>query len=253
MSRYPKLTIVAATLVFAVASYSKAPASTPPGSTAACKDGSYSTAASKSGACSGHGGVKKWYGAAAEASAAPEAAPAAKSTKSKAEKSEKAEKAEKAPAPAVKTSKSDKGDKSETHAPAVSSQQAAATGQCKDGSYSTAASKSGACSGHGGVKDWYAGAAAPALAPAAAAAPMTRSAPAAASAPAPAPRATAAATAPAMPAAGGGKGQVWVNKESKVYHCPSDKWYGKTKDGAYMSESSAVAQGFHADHGKACQ
>ena len=73
MSRYPKLTIVAATLVFAVASYSKAPASTPPGSTAACKDGSYSTAASKSGACSGHGGVKDWYAGAA----APAVVPAA--------------------------------------------------------------------------------------------------------------------------------------------------------------------------------
>lgn len=45
-------------------------ATRPEGSTAACKDGSYSEAAMKSMACKGHKGIATWYGASKAHSAA---------------------------------------------------------------------------------------------------------------------------------------------------------------------------------------
>jgi hypothetical protein len=57
--------------------------------------------------------------------------------------------------------------------------------------------------------------------------------------------------APAAPrteqAPGGGDGKVWVNTKSGVYHKEGDRWYGKTKEGKYMTEDEAIKAGYRAD------
>ena len=132
-------------------------------------------------------------------------------------------------------------------APVASVAQApAVTATCKDGTSFSGTSRSGACRGHGGVQSWGS-------TPAAAASPSpSPSAPPAATQAAPAPRPAAnqptSSGARATPSAG----QVWVNTPSKVYHCPGDRYYGKTKHGEYMTESAAVAAGDKPSHGQKC-
>ena len=126
---------------------------------------------------------------------------------------------------------------------------AGATGECKDGTFSTAEHKSGACGHHGGVKLWFP--------EKKAAIPVSKAPVQPAPAPAAIPDAIAVAPAPApvpapAPTAAAATGKVWVNKTTHVYHCSTDKWYGKTKHGAYMSEAEAIAAGNHGDHKKTC-
>lgn len=147
---------------------------------------------------------------------------------------------------------------------------AGSTGECKDNTYTSAASKRGACKGHGGVKEWYATEKSEPKASKSASHSKTKAeAPAATGAATPAPAATTPAAAPpamsakptptksasaerSTPAPGGGAGKVWVNTESHVYHCQGTRWYGTTKQGEYMTEAEAKSKGAHADHGKAC-
>jgi hypothetical protein len=116
---------LATALAFGVASLD---AQAPKGSTGQCKDGSYTKAQTKKGACSKHGGVQTWF-ADAKATAAPT---------SKA-----------APPP-------EKGTAPKTTATAKAPADAKdATAKCKDGTYSYAKQHRGACSSHGGVAEWY--------------------------------------------------------------------------------------------------
>ena len=42
------------------------------------------------------------------------------------------------------------------------------------------------------------------------------------------------------------KGMVWVNTSSKIYHYEGDRWYGKTKEGKFMTEADAIKAGYRA-------
>lgn len=161
---------------------------------------------------------------------------------------------------------------------------AGSTGECKDGTYTSNATKRGACAGHKGVKTWYESQAAspsektpkaaketkaekaakttestaPAKSPATAAGAGAMGAAGAAattntaSSPSAAKKASKDSAMSTTAAAGGGPGKVWVNTSSNVYHCMNDEWYGKTKQGQYMSEADAKAKGARAARGKAC-
>ena len=230
-----RMLIVAAALAVATGAWAKAPA----GSTGECKDGTYTTAAQKEGACSSHGGVKKWL--------------------AKEDKSAKADKAAK-----TADKQSTKVDKPKVAAETNATRPGDATGECKDGSFTTSPTKAGACSGHKGVKNWYGstmkgtteskastttmGGAATSAAPnGTSARPSSSNASSTMGAPS-----AGSSRSASTPAAGGGAGQVWVNTDSKVYHCQKDSLYGKTKQGEYMSESQAKAMGARPSRGKAC-
>jgi hypothetical protein len=138
---------------------------------------------------------------------------------------------------------------------------AGSTGECKDGTYTQAESKKGACRGHKGVKEWYAESesksekSSKTKKESAAAAPAAAPAMAPAAAPKPTTTASSKKSSEGMrteAAPGGGAGKVWVNTSSKVYHCSGDEWYGKTKEGEYMSESQAKASGARPARNKAC-
>ena len=107
----------------------------PANATAQCKDGTYSTAKTKKGACSSHGGVQTWFADESAKDAKADAKGAAKATKDAAKDTKDAAK------DALKARPSD--------APKD------ATAKCKDGTFSMAKQHRGACSSHGGVAEWY--------------------------------------------------------------------------------------------------
>jgi hypothetical protein len=56
----------------------------------------------------------------------------------------------------------------------------------------------------------------------------------------------------ATQAAGAAADKVWVNTKTNVYHCPGERYYGKTKEGRYMTESEAKKSGAKGERGETC-
>lgn len=146
-------------------------AQAPKGATAKCKDGTYSTSNSKQGMCSSHGGVAQLLPArrasrarsTAKPAATParhvtprssrtKAAPATRST-AKTRRAAAAPSTREAPPPARPVAAAERVPTGAAPAGAP----AGATAMCKDGTYSTSKLHTGACSHHGGVKEWLQG------------------------------------------------------------------------------------------------
>lgn len=47
--------------------------------------------------------------------------------------------------------------------------------------------------------------------------------------------------------------RVWVNRDTKVYHCPASIYYGKTRNGEFMEEAQARGYGNRAVQGDGCR
>lgn len=47
--------------------------------------------------------------------------------------------------------------------------------------------------------------------------------------------------------------RVWVNRDTKVYHCPTSLYYGKTRNGEFMEEAQARGFGIRAVEGRGCR
>ncbi len=213
-------------------------ADAPANATAQCKDGTYYTGASHKGACKGHQGVQTWMDK-------TDAAPASSTTKTDTTKS-------------TTTKSTTAKSTAATSTAAATDSTGTPIAKCKDGTTFNGTSHRGACRGHQGVDQWLDQPAAGS----AAAAPATKAAPTPVAAPAPAstPAKTTSTETAHTPTpssqiqaqAGGGPGKVWVNSSSKVYHCQGDQWYGKTKEGSYMTEAQAKAAGNRAAGGKDC-
>lgn len=53
-------------------------------------------------------------------------------------------------------------------------------------------------------------------------------------------------------APGAGPDKVWLNDATRVYHCPGDRYYGRTKKGRYTTETEAKTSGAHGARGETC-
>ena len=232
-----------ALLSAATACYAQAPSGSPAGATGQCKDGSFTTAKTKSGACKGHQGVQTWFATVGGPNDPDIKGPsrsqkdAKQSTKSdnvvnpqdnSTVSSQRADAINKKSPNAVVATPNNNGNTIRPNggtAPAAPGSRATTNG----GTGATGASDTNGLAGSNGR--------------AADSGSTTRNSSKSSSSGSMAGR---------QAAPGGGPGMVWLNTDSNVYHCYGSASYGKTKNGKYESEKDAINAGAKASMGKSC-
>lgn len=171
------------------------------GIAAICADGSLYGGPHLEGACVGHGGVRSHREIGRRSTAVLSPAPA--------------------PAQVGEFSAAERGRFAADHSVVL---------PCRDGSIFRGRTRSGACSGHGGID---------------------REAERAQAAGTPAPAVTG--VLPAAQESGPEPGQVWVNRATGIYHCPGSRHYGQTRDGGYLHLVQAEQAGYRPARGQPCR
>jgi hypothetical protein len=210
--------LLAALLSASVACMAQAPASAPDGATGQCKDGTYTTSAKKSGACRGHKGVKTWF-ATVGGSTDPDIKGARPSQSTSAKQAAKSDETVNPHDNSnVSSARADAINKKSGNAAVATPNDSGKTlpGPAANGSTAANSSANGSSSRNSAKGSSSASVAGRTAAP------------------------------------GGGPGLVWLNNKSNVYHCYGSEWYGKTKNGKYVSEKDAMNAGAKPEHGKSC-
>jgi hypothetical protein len=234
-----------ALLAAATACYAQAPSGAPDGATGQCKDGSYTTAKTKSGACKGHQGVQTWFatvggptnpdikGPSRDQKAAKHSSKSDNVVDPRDNSTVSSQRADainkKSPNAVVATPnnngnviKNDNANGGTNAAPGSRATTAGGTGATgKSSTNGLAATNGSAASGGNSARN------------------TSR-------------RSSSGSVAGHTAAPGGGPDMVWLNSETNIYHCYGSANYGKTKSGKYVSEKDAVNAGAKPSRGKSC-
>jgi hypothetical protein len=245
MTRHSLKFAFAALLGASVACWGQASSGAPSGATGQCKDGSYTTAKTKSGACKGHQGVQTWFATVGGPNDPDIKGPSRsqKSTKDSSKSDNVVNPTDNSTPSTVSSQRADAINKKSPNAVVATPNNNGNTIRPNGGANATPGNRATTNGGTGATGASDTNGLAGSNGRAANSGSTGRNS---------AKGSSSGALAGRTAAPGGGPGMVWLNSETNVYHCYGTAYYGKTKNGKYVSEQDAVNAGAKPDHGKTC-